>query len=71
MVGIIRRGRSEVVKRKLLLALAEAWTSITGEPIDRAALFLYEIPGYQAMEMEVLLPEASEDSKQQSESQVA
>jgi phenylpyruvate tautomerase PptA (4-oxalocrotonate tautomerase family) len=62
MVGIIRAGRPESLKRKLLLALAEAWTSITGDPIDGVALFLHEIPGYQAMEAGVLLPEASEDA---------
>jgi hypothetical protein len=29
MVGIIRQGRSEDVKRKLMMALADAWASIT------------------------------------------
>ncbi len=65
MVGLIRAGRSEEVKRKLLQALAEAWTSITGEPIEEVALFLHEVPGYQVMEMGALLTEASEDHKRQ------
>ena len=61
MVGIIRRGRSEEVKRRLLTELAEAWTSVTGESIDEIALFIDEIPGYQVMEGGAILPEASED----------
>jgi phenylpyruvate tautomerase PptA (4-oxalocrotonate tautomerase family) len=61
MVGIIRQGRSEEVKRRLLLGLAEAWSSAAGEPIDGLALFLHEVPGYQVMERGALLGEASED----------
>jgi len=61
MVGIIRQGRSEEVKRKLVLALADAWVSVTGEPLEDIALFLHEVPGYQVMEYGQLLPEASED----------
>ena len=61
MVGIIRQGRSEQVKRKLMMALADAWASATGEPAGDIALFVHEVPGYQVMENGVLLPEASED----------
>jgi phenylpyruvate tautomerase PptA (4-oxalocrotonate tautomerase family) len=61
MVGIIRQGRSEDVKRKLITALAEAWVSVTGEAIDDIVLFLHEVPGYQVMEKGQLLPEASQD----------
>ena len=61
MVGIIRRGRSEKVKRTLLRGLAEAWSSVTGEPVEGFALFIHEVPGYQAMEGGELLGEASED----------
>jgi phenylpyruvate tautomerase PptA (4-oxalocrotonate tautomerase family) len=61
MVGIIRKGRSEEVKRKLMTALADAWVSVTGEPADEIALFVHEVPGYQVMEYGQLLPEASED----------
>ena len=63
MVGLIRQGRSEEVKRKLITALADAWVSVTGEAIEDIALFLHEIPGYQVMENGQLLPEASEDRK--------
>ena len=38
MVGIIRQGRSEDVKRKLIMALADAWTWITGEPAEDIAV---------------------------------
>ena len=61
MVGIIRQGRSEDVKRKLIMALADAWVSVTGESTEDIALFVHEVPGYQVMEYGQLLPEASED----------
>ncbi|MDV6271190.1 tautomerase family protein [Rhodococcus globerulus] len=61
MVGIIRQGRPEEIKRQLLTELAEAWSLIAQEPLDKLALFLHEIPGYQAMENGELLGEASED----------
>jgi phenylpyruvate tautomerase PptA (4-oxalocrotonate tautomerase family) len=60
MVGLIRR-RSEELKRELLLKLAQAWSSATGEPITEVVMFLVDIPGYQAFENGVLLPEADQD----------
>jgi phenylpyruvate tautomerase PptA (4-oxalocrotonate tautomerase family) len=63
MVGIIRQGRSQDVKRKLMMALAEAWVPATGDPVEDIALFLHEVPGYQVMEYGQLLPEASEDQQ--------
>jgi hypothetical protein len=56
MVGLIRQGRSEEVKRKPITALADAWVSFTGEAIVDIALFLHEVPGYQVMENGQLLP---------------
>jgi hypothetical protein len=41
--------------------MAEAWSSVTGEPIEDVVMFLVEIPGYQALEKGVLLPEADEE----------
>lgn len=61
MVGLIRQGRTEETKRRLLLGLAAAWSDVTGERVEEFALFIHEIPGYQAMEVGVLLPEASQD----------
>ncbi len=58
MVGLIRSGRTEEVKRALLTELSEAWAEVTGEPRRGFALFLYEVPGYQAMEDGEILPEA-------------
>lgn len=63
MTGIIRRGRTEELKRKLILALADAWSVAGNEPLDRLAIFLHEIPGFQAMEDGAILPEAWEDSE--------
>jgi phenylpyruvate tautomerase PptA (4-oxalocrotonate tautomerase family) len=61
MVGLIRR-RPEALKRELLLKLAKAWASATGEPVTDVVMFLVEIPGYQAFENGVLLPEADQDA---------
>ena len=61
MVGIIRGGRGEEVKRTLLRGLAEAWSAATGEPVEGFALFIHEVPGYQVMEGGELLGEAAED----------
>jgi phenylpyruvate tautomerase PptA (4-oxalocrotonate tautomerase family) len=63
MVGIIRQGRSEEVKRKLMMALADAWVSVTAEPVEDIALFVHEVPGYQVMEQGQFLREASEDQR--------
>ena len=63
MVGIIRQGRSQDVKRKLMTALADAWLSVTGESAEDIALFVHEVPGYQVMEYGQMLPEAAEDQR--------
>lgn len=63
MVGIIRQGRSQDVKRKLMAALADAWVSVTGESAEDIALFVHEVPGYQVMEYGQMLPEAAEDQQ--------
>ena len=63
MVGIIRQGRSQDVKRKLMTALADAWVSVTGESAEDIALFVHEVPGYQVMEYGQMLPEAAEDQR--------
>ncbi len=65
MVGIIRTGRSEQIKRELITGLAEAWSEVTGEPMEGFALFLLEQPGHNIMEEGQILPEASEDASQQ------
>ena len=58
MVGIIRAGRPAEVKRDLITGLADAWSAITGEPLDGFALFLQEVPGSMVMEHGEILPEA-------------
>jgi phenylpyruvate tautomerase PptA (4-oxalocrotonate tautomerase family) len=63
MTGIIRRGRSEELRKKLILALADAWSEAGNEPLDRLAIFLHEIPGFQAVEDGEILPEAWEDAE--------
>ncbi|MDT7710723.1 MAG: hypothetical protein QOG20_6330 [Pseudonocardiales bacterium] len=61
MVGIIRAGRTEAVKRELITGLAAAWSEVTGEPVEGFALFLQEVPGHAVMEEGVILPEAADD----------
>ena len=64
MVGIIRAGRSQQIKRELITGLAEAWSGVTGEPMEGFALFIVEEPGHNIMEEGQILPEASEDASQ-------
>jgi len=61
MVGLIRTGRTQEDKRKLISELVEAWSDVTGEPREGLALFIQEIPGNAMMEYGDILPEASED----------
>lgn len=61
MVGIVRAGRSEAVKRELITGLASAWAEVTGEPVAGFALFVQEVPGHAVMEDGVILPEAADD----------
>lgn len=61
LVGIIRSGRTIETKRELLHALANAWSEVTGEPVEGFAIFLVETPGNSMMEYGEILPEASED----------
>jgi phenylpyruvate tautomerase PptA (4-oxalocrotonate tautomerase family) len=63
LTGIIRRGRTDEVKKRLILALADAWCTAGGERIEDISIFLHEIPGFQAMENGVLLPEAWDDAE--------
>ena len=51
------------MKRKLVTALADAWVSVTAEPVEDIALFVHEVPGYQVMEYGQLLPEAAENQQ--------
>jgi phenylpyruvate tautomerase PptA (4-oxalocrotonate tautomerase family) len=61
MVGIIRQGRSTEVKAKLIHGLADAWCEITGDPKKSLAIFLQEIPGANALEDAVILPEIPDE----------
>jgi phenylpyruvate tautomerase PptA (4-oxalocrotonate tautomerase family) len=61
MVGIIRQGRSTDVKAKLIHGLADAWCEITGDPKESLAIFLQEIPGANALEDGVILPEIPDE----------
>ena len=63
MVGLIRRGRSDDLKKRLVLALGDAWSTASGEPLKDVSIFLHEIPGFQAMEDGALVPEAWEDTE--------
>jgi len=62
MMGLIRAGRSEEVRARLIHGIADAWSRITGDPKDELAIFLYEVPGANCFEYGSILPEASQDS---------
>ena len=61
MVGLIRAGRSAEVRARLLHGLADSWCAITGEDKASLALFIVEIPGANAMEDGLVMPEITED----------
>ena len=61
MVGIIRAGRTADVKHELITGLADAWSTVTGEPREGFALFLQEVPGSMVMEYGETVPEAEFD----------
>ena len=62
MVGLLRQGRSPKIRAKLLHGFADAWSGITGDDRKSLAIFLSEIPGANAMEEGVILPEITEEA---------
>jgi phenylpyruvate tautomerase PptA (4-oxalocrotonate tautomerase family) len=60
MVELIRSGRTQEEKCRLINELAEAWSEVSGEPKEGFALFIQEIPGSAMTEYGQILPEASE-----------
>jgi phenylpyruvate tautomerase PptA (4-oxalocrotonate tautomerase family) len=61
MIGLIRSGRSEALRGRLIHGIADAWSEITGDPKDELAIFLYEVPGANCFEYGSIMPEASQD----------
>jgi phenylpyruvate tautomerase PptA (4-oxalocrotonate tautomerase family) len=61
MVGIIREGRSTEVRAKFIHGLADTWCEITGDTKESLAIFIQEIPGANALEGGVLLPEITDE----------
>ena len=62
MIGLIRSGRSEELRGRLIHGIADAWSEITGDPKDELAIFLYEVPGANCFEYGSIVPEASQDA---------
>ena len=62
MVGLVREGRSNGVKAKLLHGIADAWSEITGDRKEDLAIFLHEVPGANVLEDDEILPEAADDT---------
>ena len=62
MMGLIRSGRSEELRGRLIHAIADAWSEITGDAKDELAIFLYEVPGANCLEYGAIMPEASQDA---------
>jgi len=61
MVGLMREGRSEQVRKQLINGIADTWTGITGDRKKDVAIFLHEVPGANVMEDGVILPDAADD----------
>ncbi len=61
MMGLIRSGRSEELRGRLINAIADAWSKITGDAKDELSIFLYEVPGANCFEYGSIMPEASQD----------
>jgi phenylpyruvate tautomerase PptA (4-oxalocrotonate tautomerase family) len=61
MMGLIRAGRSEELRGRLIHGIADAWSEITGDPPEDLSIFLYEVPGANCFEYGTILPEASQD----------
>ena len=61
MMGLIRAGRSEELRGRLIHGIADAWSAITGDAKDELSIFLYEVPGANCLEYGSILPEASQD----------
>ena len=62
MIGLIRAGRSEELRARLIHGMADAWSEITGDPKDELAIFLHEVPGANCFEYGSILPEAGQDA---------
>ena len=62
LMGLIREGRSAELRGRLIHAIADAWSAITGDAKDELAIFLREVPGANCFEDGTILPEASEDA---------
>ena len=61
MVGLIRSGRSEAVRGRLLHGIADAWCELTGHDKRDLAIFLHEVPGANVLEDGAILPETADD----------
>ncbi|MFD7073586.1 tautomerase family protein [Nocardioides sp. NPDC057577] len=61
MVGLIRAGRSQEVRAKLIHGIADAWSEVTGDAKESLAIFIDEIPGANALENGAILPEVTEE----------
>ena len=62
MMGLIRAGRTEATRARLIHGIADAWSQITGDAKDELAIFLYEVPGANCFEDGSILPEAGQDA---------
>ena len=61
LMGLIRAGRSEELRGRLIHGIADAWSEITGDPKEELSIFLYEVPGANCFEYGSILPEADQD----------
>lgn len=61
--GTIRAGRSVEVKQQLLHAIVDAWTQVTGQPVEQVVAGLSEVDPQVTMEYGLLLPAPGEEAE--------
>jgi phenylpyruvate tautomerase PptA (4-oxalocrotonate tautomerase family) len=57
MIGLIRDGRPEDMRKRLISGIATAWSAVTGDAVEDLAIFIHEVPGANTFEHGEFLPE--------------
>ncbi|RJQ79412.1 hypothetical protein D5S17_10375 [Pseudonocardiaceae bacterium YIM PH 21723] len=59
--GIVRAGRSLADRQTLLTRIAEAWTRVTGQPVEELVIAIQEQPASATLEAGLIMPEPGEE----------
>jgi phenylpyruvate tautomerase PptA (4-oxalocrotonate tautomerase family) len=61
IVGLIRAGRTQEDKAKLLLSISQSWCQVTGQDEREVFIGVVDVPAKNIMEDGALLPEPGEE----------